>query len=559
MKRDGRDLDGDQPPRKVQKAESGGITVRFLIPARAAGLIIGRGGENIKRIRTQCSVKLHIPDTRSTERVFTIEGDLDRICDVWRDIMPKIKDIISAKQSDPKLLMGQQRTQRRKRNHGTDDQQDNDEKEDSEDRMIDLRVLIHQSVAGFIIGKGGERIRDMRQKHQMRVIKVYQMLAPNSTDRVVQLIAEPENAIQCMQEIIEVAENTNIRGPVENYDASNFSEPDALTYGGWLSPEGLRALSQGMTIGGNMNNGPPGSMMSSGYGGGGNGTPNRYMGGGGGEPPSRGAPQSFHPPPPPGVYMSGRQQSHQFQQQSPQRGMPPMYQQQHQQQSQTQSQQFASRGGGIPPPPRPQQQWGPYHDGGYGNGNTGSSYSGYQQHQQPHPMPVAPPTMQQHQGQQPTNPMMGGVTMGYDQSSNVSVYAMGNPQLNAAGAGYNLPPQQQGPMTAGLQQPNAVGAAAALYRMNAPPPQMLNSNSSLGSSTNPLAAGGVGAPQIYGVPPPTVGSGGGGTSLPPPYGYSMGGPGGAPGPVQAPTVATPSVLGTGGVPTTGVYPPGGPW
>lgn len=53
MKRDGRDLDGDQPPRKMQKGESGGSTVRFLIPARAAGLIIGRGGENIKRIRTQ--------------------------------------------------------------------------------------------------------------------------------------------------------------------------------------------------------------------------------------------------------------------------------------------------------------------------------------------------------------------------------------------------------------------------------------------------------------------------------------------------------------------------
>lgn len=103
--------------------------------------------------------------------------------------------------------MGQQRTHRRRRNQGADgDQQDNDEKEDSEDRMIDLRVLIHQSVAGYIIGKGGERIRDMRQKHQMRVIKVYQMLAPNSTDRVVQLIAEPENAIQCMQEIVDVAE-----------------------------------------------------------------------------------------------------------------------------------------------------------------------------------------------------------------------------------------------------------------------------------------------------------------------------------------------------------------
>lgn len=53
MKREGKDLDGDQPPKKMQKIENSGPTVRFLIPARAAGLIIGRGGENIKRIRNQ--------------------------------------------------------------------------------------------------------------------------------------------------------------------------------------------------------------------------------------------------------------------------------------------------------------------------------------------------------------------------------------------------------------------------------------------------------------------------------------------------------------------------
>ncbi|KAL3320345.1 hypothetical protein Ciccas_000985 [Cichlidogyrus casuarinus] len=28
-------------------------TVRFLVPSRAAGLIIGKGGENIKRIKQQ--------------------------------------------------------------------------------------------------------------------------------------------------------------------------------------------------------------------------------------------------------------------------------------------------------------------------------------------------------------------------------------------------------------------------------------------------------------------------------------------------------------------------
>lgn len=103
--------------------------------------------------------------------------------------------------------MGQQRIQRRKWNQSGDgDQQDGDNKDDTDDKMVDIRVLIHQSIAGFIIGKGGEKIRDMKQKHQMRVIKVYQMLAPGSTDRVVQLIAESENAIQCLHEIISVAE-----------------------------------------------------------------------------------------------------------------------------------------------------------------------------------------------------------------------------------------------------------------------------------------------------------------------------------------------------------------
>lgn len=98
--------------------------------------------------------------------------------------------------------MGQQRYVRgRQQPNG-----ENAEAEEENDKMVDLRILVHQSVAGCIIGKGGERIREMRQRHQMRVIKVYQMLAPCSSDRVVQLIAEPENAIQCLETIIEAAE-----------------------------------------------------------------------------------------------------------------------------------------------------------------------------------------------------------------------------------------------------------------------------------------------------------------------------------------------------------------
>nr|CDS30800.1 heterogeneous nuclear ribonucleoprotein k [Hymenolepis microstoma] len=504
MKREGKDLDGDQPPKKMQKVENGGPIVRFLIPARAAGLIIGRGGENIKRIRNQFSVQLHIPDSRSTERVFTIEGDLDKICDVWRDILPKVKDIISAKLSDPKVIMGQQRIHRRKWNQGDGDQQDADNKDDTDDKMIDIRVLIHQSIAGFIIGKGGEKIRDMKQKHQMRVIKVYQMLAPGSTDRVVQLIAESENAIQCLYEIISVAEKMQVRGPVENYDPANFSEPDALTYGGWLSPEGLKALSQGMLIGsgGGMNNGNP---------------PNQYMG------PS--GPQHYIRPPPPGVYMPGPPQ---FQPQSPQRGMP-------QQMYQQPPQQFAPRGGMPQSSLRPQQPWSSYPDGG-GNG-YGNANGGFQQQPQP-PMPVAPSQtpIGVNQQQQMTGPIIG-----YGNTSTAGNLYGGMGQMNSPPrGGYNMPPQQQG-----APQPNA---NPQMYRMNAPPPagQIMNNNSNMGA-TQPMPPH-----QFYGAPPP---SGNCAPMMPPPYGYSMG----APGPVPAPTIPTVSVMGAGGVPTPGVYPPGGPW
>ncbi|CDS36163.1 heterogeneous nuclear ribonucleoprotein k [Echinococcus multilocularis] len=543
MKRDGREFDNEVLPKKVQKGDVSNIAVRFLIPARAAGLIIGKGGENIKRIRNQFSVRLNIPDTRGIERVFTIEGALGDICNVWRDIMPKLKDVMSAKLSDPKVIMGQQRFPRRRqqRNQGEGDQPENEDAEE-EEKMVDLRLLVHQSIAGCIIGKGGERIRELRQKYQMRVIKVYQMLAPCSTDRVVQLIAEPENAVQCMEAIVEVAENTTIRGPTEPYDASNCSEADALTYGGWLSPEGLQALSQGMPIssGGGGGVGGPGPMVGPGGGGG-----NRYGGG----PPRGGVPPP-HPPPPPAMYLA-RQQQLQQQQQMQQRGVggPPIYQQT----PPPPPLQFAPRG----LPPR-QQQWG-FPDG-YGDATSpvgSGGYPGYPpppppqqqpQQQQAPPMPVAPPI------QQSTVVGAGGVGVGgYD---NAGLYAQ-PPQST----GYNVPPPQ---VPAGAPP----AAAAAMYRMNAP----LNNPAAAAAAAAAVAAaaaaatgggggGGVGgAPMYGGLAPPTVpgGGGGGGPPQPPapvpqpsPYGYAMGAA--AASGLPAPNVPPPTAA------TAAGYPPGGAW
>ncbi|CAL8072298.1 unnamed protein product [Calicophoron daubneyi] len=265
MKRDSSEKSGDGPPSKSQRpaVDLTNVVIRFLIPARAAGIMIGKGGENIKKIRSQYNVKLNIPDGRGPERIMTIEGDLDAIGNIMLDVSPKLKDIMNAKLSDPKRIMGHGPRRRR----GPNDELE--EVEDEDDSMLDYRILVHESQAGSVIGRGGERIKDLRSKYRMRVIKVYQMLAPLSTDRVVQMVAEPDNAINCLKSVVEAVESAPPRGRREDYDAANFSEPDALNYGGWLSREAVQALSQGAGL-------PPGAggMPPMGYNMGG-----PYMGG----------------------------------------------------------------------------------------------------------------------------------------------------------------------------------------------------------------------------------------------------------------------------------------
>ncbi|VDP21218.1 unnamed protein product [Echinostoma caproni] len=188
----------------------------------------------------------------------TIEGDLNAICNVMREVSPKLKDIMNARLSDPKRIMGHM-GRRRGRPQGQGQPGDEPEEEE-DDSMLDYRILVHESQAGSVIGRGGERIKELRDKYKMRVIKVYQMLAPLSNDRVVQMVAEPDNAISCLKSVVEAVESAPPRGRREDYDAANFSEADALNYGGWLSREAVQAISQGLPLPG------PGGMPSMGYG-----------------------------------------------------------------------------------------------------------------------------------------------------------------------------------------------------------------------------------------------------------------------------------------------------
>nr|CAH8823661.1 unnamed protein product [Trichobilharzia regenti] len=196
----------------MRRGEGPKVELRFLISTKAAGVIIGKGGENIKKIREEYSVKVTIPDSNGPERVLVLDGDLGSIVEIFRENLEKMQS----------------------------------NREDA----VDLRLLVHQSQAGCVIGRGGYKIKELREQSGLHTLKVYQMLCPCSTDRVIQLVGDVGKVIECLRSIAELLEGAPPKGSRQNYDARNVDESMSLEYGGW----GLGNHGSGLNLVRNRNN-----------------------------------------------------------------------------------------------------------------------------------------------------------------------------------------------------------------------------------------------------------------------------------------------------------------
>ncbi|VDK25733.1 unnamed protein product [Taenia asiatica] len=189
--------------------EGPNVELRFLISTKTAGLIIGKRGENIKKLRDEYSVTINIPDSNGPERILILDGDVNSVIEIM---------------------------------HNTLKRQAMSLQED----CVDLRLLVHQSQAGCIIGKSGQKIKELREQSILKTLKVYQMLCPDSTDRIVQLVGSVAHVISCLQAICELLEGAPAKGPRQNYDARSFNEAMAMQYGGWC---GMGIPSSGSSYG----------------------------------------------------------------------------------------------------------------------------------------------------------------------------------------------------------------------------------------------------------------------------------------------------------------------
>uniref|UniRef100_A0A673C430 Heterogeneous nuclear ribonucleoprotein K n=1 Tax=Sphaeramia orbicularis TaxID=375764 RepID=A0A673C430_9TELE len=173
------------------------VELRVLLQSKNAGAVIGKGGKNIKALRTDYNASVSVPDSSGPERILSVNASIDTIGDILLKIIPTLEEY--------------------QHYSGIDF--------DSE-----LRLLIHQSLAGGIIGVKGAKIKELRENTQT-TIKLFQECCPHSTDRVVLVGGKPERVIECIKVILELVSEAPIKGRAQPYDPNFYDE--TYDYGGF--------------------------------------------------------------------------------------------------------------------------------------------------------------------------------------------------------------------------------------------------------------------------------------------------------------------------------------
>ena len=62
-------------PAAVKRHRGDKFEVRLLVPSKCAGSIIGKGGQNIQKLRTEFNANIRVPDCPGPERVMTVQAD----------------------------------------------------------------------------------------------------------------------------------------------------------------------------------------------------------------------------------------------------------------------------------------------------------------------------------------------------------------------------------------------------------------------------------------------------------------------------------------------------
>ncbi|XP_051509652.1 heterogeneous nuclear ribonucleoprotein K-like isoform X1 [Myxocyprinus asiaticus] len=189
--------DIEDKPHKRSRNSDDMVELRILLQSKNAGAVIGKGGKNIKALRTDYNATVSVPDSSGPERILSISADIPTVAEILLKIIPTLEEYQHHK---------------------------------GVDFDCELRLLIHQSLAGSIIGVKGAKIKELRESTQT-TIKLFQECCPQSTDRVVLVGGKADRVVQCIKTMLELIVEAPIKGRAQQYDPNFYDE--TYDYGGF--------------------------------------------------------------------------------------------------------------------------------------------------------------------------------------------------------------------------------------------------------------------------------------------------------------------------------------
>lgn len=155
------------------------LTIRLIMQGKEVGSIIGKKGEIVKRFREESGAKINISDGSCPERIVTVTGSTSAIFKAFSLICKKFEEWCSQFQDVNSGGSGVPRP------------------------PITLRLIVPASQCGSLIGKGGSKIKEIREVTGASIQVASEML-PNSTERAVTISGTGEAITQCIFHICSV-------------------------------------------------------------------------------------------------------------------------------------------------------------------------------------------------------------------------------------------------------------------------------------------------------------------------------------------------------------------
>ncbi|XP_077467866.1 RNA-binding protein Nova-2 isoform X3 [Stigmatopora argus] len=202
------------PHQDTESHEEGEYFLKVLIPSYAAGSIIGKGGQTIVQLQKETGATIKLSKSKdfypgTTERVCLVQGTVEALNGVHDFIAEKVREMPqSSQKSEPVSILQPQTTV-------------------NPDRIKQAKLIVPNSTAGLIIGKGGATVKAVMEQSGAWVQLSQKPEGINLQERVVTISGEPEQNRKAVEIIVQKIQEDPQSSSCLNISYSNITGPVA--------------------------------------------------------------------------------------------------------------------------------------------------------------------------------------------------------------------------------------------------------------------------------------------------------------------------------------------